>query len=195
MSFDTAELIAFTLAIAMVMCNAKQIHWGWPLAILSSALYVWVFANAKLYGDAALQILFIALSLWGWLQWHRGAQASNSSPKLAPRAIPKLQALWGLALWLALCVLIAWILHRFTDSDAAIADAFITSSSIAATLLLARKFTVNWLIWLAVNMVSVILFISKQLWLSAVLYAVLAAMSVYGWQQWRHAEQILMTDD
>jgi nicotinamide mononucleotide transporter len=189
MSFDTAELTAFTLAIAMVMCNAKQIHWGWPLAIVSSALYVWVFANAKLYGDAALQILFIALSMWGWWQWHRGAQASNSVPKLAPRGILKLQAAWGLALWLVLWVLIAWILHRYTDSDAVAADAFITSSSIAATLLLARKFTVNWLIWLAVNVVSVILFISKQLWLSAVLYAVLAVMSVYGWQQWRRAEQ------
>jgi nicotinamide mononucleotide transporter len=131
------------------------------------------------------------LALWGWWQWRGAVQAAN----LVPRTMKKLQAAWGLALWLVLWVLIAWILHRFTDSDATIADAFITSSSIAATLLLARKFTINWLIWLAVNVVSVILFISKQLWLSAVLYAVLAVMSVYGWQQWRRAEQILLTND
>jgi nicotinamide mononucleotide transporter len=189
------EIAGFALAIAMVICNTQQWQWGWPLAIASSALYAVVFTKAKLYGDASLQLLFILLALWGWWQWRRGAQASSLAPELVPRAIPKPQAACGLALWLVLWALIAWLLHQFTDSDAVVADAFITASSIAATLLLARKFTVNWLIWLVVNVVSVILFISKQLWLSAVLYAVLAVMSVYGWQQWRRAEKILLTDD
>lgn len=178
---DPIEITGFALAIAMVICNAKQIEWGWPLAIASSVLYSFVFVNAKLYGDASLQILFIALALWGWWQWRRGSE----SMRLIPRSLTNLQAAWGLALWLVLWLFITWVLRRFTDSDAALIDAFITASSIAATILLARKFTVNWLVWLAVNVVSVLLFIGKQLWLSAVLYTVLAVMSVYGWRQWR----------
>ena len=74
-------------------------------------------------------------------------------------------------MWLALWVLIAWILHRFTDSDAVVADAFITSSSIAATILLARKLTANWLIWLAVNVVSTLLFIANTINIAADLAA------------------------
>lgn len=175
------ELVGFALAIAMVMCNTRQLQWGWPLAITSSALYLFVFAQAKLYGDAALQILFIALAFWGWWQWRR---ATEITP-LLPRSLTKPQAAWGFVLWLIVWLLIAWILMRFTDSDAAIADAFITASSIAATLLLARKFTANWLVWLAVNVVSVALFIHKQLWLTAALYALLAVMSVHGWRVWR----------
>jgi nicotinamide mononucleotide transporter len=53
--------------------------------------------------------------------------------------------------------------------------------------LLARKLTANWLVWLAVNVVSVALLLSKQLWLSALLYAVLAILSVHGWLVWRKA--------
>jgi nicotinamide mononucleotide transporter len=175
------EITGFALAIAMVICNIRQLQWGWPLAIASSALYLVVFAQAKLYGDASLQILFIALALWGWWQWRRGTEKN----RLVPRSLTNPQAAWGLALWLILWLWITWILRSFTDSDAALADAFITTSSIAATLLLARKFTANWLVWLAVNVVSVILFIHKQLWLTAVLYSLLAAMSVHGWRVWR----------
>jgi nicotinamide mononucleotide transporter len=199
------EPIAFVLAIIMVVCNIRQVQWGWPLAILSSALYVWVFATAKLYGDAALQILFIVLAMWGWWQWRKqpvvpagstsllgtSSQTSNqpSNQSNRPRTLQGRQGLWLLALWfvfwLALWFAIDYFLRVFTDSDAPLADAFVTSGSILGTLLLARKFTANWGVWFVVNVASTALFASKQLGLSAVLYALFAVMSVYGWQQWQ----------
>lgn len=181
------EAAGFAFAIAMVICNIRQLQWGWPLAIASSVLYLVVFAQSKLYGDASLQILFIAMALWGWRQWRR----ANGMAALVPRAMSKLQAAWVLALGLMLWLLTVWILQRYTDSDAAWADAFITAGSIVATLLLARKFTANWLIWLAVNVVSVALFMDKQLWLTALLYALLSILSLQGWRVWRRDAQTL----
>ena len=189
---ELVEPIAFVLAIVMVVCNIRQVQWGWPLAILSSALYVWVFATAKLYGDAALQILFIVLALWGWWQW-RSVPAKLALPHPPPHHPPRhlqgrqglqLLALW-IVFWLALWFVIDYFLRSFTDSDAPLADAFVTSGSILGTLLLARKFTANWGVWFVVNVVSTALFASKQLWLSAVLYTLFALMSLYGWRQWR----------
>ncbi len=186
---ELVEPIAFVLATAMVVCNIRQVHWGWPLAILSSALYVWVFTAAKLYGDAALQILFIVLAAWGWRQWRRAPlQAARVTDHLQGHRGLRLLALW-LVFWLALWFAIDYFLRSFTDSDAPLADAFVTSGSILGTLLLARKFTANWGVWFVVNIVSTVLFVSKQLWLSAVLYALFAAMSVYGWRQWRRSAQ------
>ncbi len=187
---ELVEPIAFVLAIVMVACNIRQVQWGWPLAILSSALYVWVFATAKLYGDAALQILFIVLAVWGWWQWRRvptkpALPHHPHHPRhLQGRQGRQLWALW-IVFWLALWFVIDYFLRSFTDSDAPLADAFVTSGSILGTLLLARKFTANWCIWFLVNVVSTVLLASKQLWLSAVLYALFAVMSVYGWRQWR----------
>jgi nicotinamide mononucleotide transporter len=69
------EIVAATLALAMVGCNMREIHWGWPLAMLSSLLYVGVFFEARVYGDASLQVFFIVVAGWGWLQWLRGTTA------------------------------------------------------------------------------------------------------------------------
>lgn len=183
------EVAGFVLAIAMVICNTRQLVWGWPLSIASSALYLGVFAQSKLYGDAALQIVFIALALWGWYQWQRGASVQAGEPlrSLQPRSMTQWQTAGMLLLWLILGGAIAELLRRFTDSDAAVLDAFVTAGSLVATVLLARKLTANWLVWLAVNVVSVALLLSKQLWLSALLYAVLAILSVHGWLVWRKA--------
>ena len=63
------EVLAFWLALACVICNTLEIHWGWPLAIASSALYAWLFWASRLYGDVAVQVYFVVTSTWGWWAW------------------------------------------------------------------------------------------------------------------------------
>ena len=91
---NPVELAGFVLSLAMVYCNIKEIHWGWPLAILSALLYGSVFWNNQLYGEACLQIMFVLTAAWGWQQWLRGSASapigteSDASP--APFAKAKL---------------------------------------------------------------------------------------------------------
>ena len=63
---DSVELAGFVLSLAMVYCNIRQIHWGWLFTILSSVLYGYVFWKTTLYGQAALQVMFIVMAVWGW---------------------------------------------------------------------------------------------------------------------------------
>lgn len=63
------ELISFVLALTTVALNIRQNHWAWLFAIISSAAYGFVFFESRLYGDMALQLLFISVSFWGWYQW------------------------------------------------------------------------------------------------------------------------------
>jgi nicotinamide mononucleotide transporter len=91
-------------------------------------------------------------------------------------------------------VLLAWpalalLLQRATDSDVPWLDALPTVASVAGQWLLARKRVEAWPVWLAVNVFSVGLFIHKALWLTALLYAVFALLSVVGWRAWRHLAQ------
>ena len=72
------EIAAVVIALAMVGCNIREIHWGWPLAIVSSLMYFALFWRSKLYGDAALQIFFAVVALWGWFQWLRGVSADGT---------------------------------------------------------------------------------------------------------------------
>ena len=71
------EIVAFVLSLAMVAANLRVNPVGWPLAIASSLLYALLFADSKLYGEASLQLVFVALALWGWWQWLRGREGSG----------------------------------------------------------------------------------------------------------------------
>lgn len=187
------EPMAFVLAIAMVMCNIRQWHWGWLFAILSSGLYLWVFGSAKLYGEAALQIVFIALALWGWWQWRGAAPSAQSKHQesIEPRRLQghghpysrKLLFLWVM-FWLFLWLILIYVLGSLLTGDKPVIDAFVTAGSVLGIVLLGRKFTANWLVWLVVNIVSTALFLNKGLWLTALLYALLTVMSWLGWRQW-----------
>lgn len=177
------EVVAAGLALVMVGCNMREIHWGWPLAIVSSLLYVGVFAQARIYGDASLQVFFAVMAMWGWFQWLRGHRADGSVlhvSRLSPR---------GLLVTVLACALawpaVALFLIRFTDTDVPWFDGFATGLSLVGQFLLARKFIENWAVWLAVNVVSVGLFVHKGLWLTVGLYAVFALLSIAGYLAWR----------
>ena len=177
------EVIAFVLALAMVGCNIREIHWGWPLAAISSVLYCALFWRSKLYGDAALQVFFALVALWGWAQWLRGWRDDGGALTVARLSSRGLLAslATGALLWPAT----GWFLKTWTDTDVPWWDAFPTSISVIGQILLGRKYLENWAVWLVVNLVSVGLFAWKSLWLTAVLYALFAALSIVGWRAWR----------
>lgn len=176
------EIVAVGLALAMVVCNIRVIHWGWPLAAASALLYFLLFWQHRLYGDAGLQIFFATVALWGWWQWLRGRRADGS--RLEVRHLGwrgRVGAVVAVGLtW----PLLGWWLDHHTDTDVPYWDAFPTVASVVAQILLARKFVENWPAWLVVNLVALALFVHKALWLTATLYAVFAMGSLVGWRAW-----------
>ena len=176
------EIVAVLLGIWMVLCNLRVNPLGWPLAITSSALYALLFAHSKLYGEAALQLVFIALGGWGWWQWLRGTVGAGQP--LQVRQLKPHQRWAALGLTLAAWPLLGGLLARVTDSDVPYLDALPTVGSLAGQYLLARKWVDNWPAWVAVNLVSLALFASKGLWLTSALYAVFTVLAVAGWRAW-----------
>jgi len=176
------ELVAVLLSVWMVLCNFRVNPLGWPLAMASSALYAVLFMHSKLYGEAGLQGVFIALAAWGWWQWLRGT--GSAGQPLMVRWLGNRQRLLAAGLTLAAWPLLGMLLQRMTDSDVPYLDALPTVGSIAGQILLARKQVDNWPVWVAVNVVSVVLFATKGLWLTTMLYMLFAALAVAGWRAW-----------
>jgi nicotinamide mononucleotide transporter len=177
------EIAAFVLSLLMVWANMRVSMWGWPLAILSSLLYGLLFANSKLYGEAGLQLVFVALAVWGWWQWWRGRLGAPTA--LRVRSMTAEQRLGAAAITLLAWPLLGLWLQRATDSDVPFLDALPTVASVCGQILLGRKFIDNWPVWLIVNLVSVALFATKGLWLTVILYALFALLSLWGWRAWR----------
>jgi nicotinamide mononucleotide transporter len=176
------ELAAFVLALWMVFANMRVQLIAWPLAIASSAAYLVLFAHSRLYGEAGLQLMFIAVAAWGWWQWRFGRLPDGGG--LRVRWLTWRERLAAAALTLASWPALGAVLDRFTDSDVPYWDALPTVGSVAGQCLLGRQYVENWPVWLAVNAVSVALFAFKGLWLTVLLYGLFALLSLVGWRAW-----------
>jgi nicotinamide mononucleotide transporter len=176
------EMLAFVLSLAMVVCNIRVNVAAWPLAIVASLLYFLLFWGSRLYGEATLQLFFVAVAGWGWWQWLRGRDADGSA--LHVRLLSgrgRLSVLVAVALaW----PLLGAFLRQATDTDVPWWDALPTAGSVAGQWLLGRKYVENWPVWVAVNAVSVGLFAWKGLWLTALLYLLFLLMALWGWRTW-----------
>ncbi len=182
-NFTGLELVASLIAVAMVLANLRIHPVGWPLAIVSSLMYAKIFADSKLYGEASLQFVFIAMAFWGWWQWLRGRGADGKP--LQVQVLTPRQRMLAAAATLAAWPLLGLLLQRVTDSDVPYLDALPTVASLTGQYLLGRKYLENWAVWVAVNLFSIALFAHKGLWLTVALYAVFAVLAVAGWQAWR----------
>ena len=180
------EIIAFTLSLICVALNAYGHILTWPLMIASSAAYAWVFQDAKLFGDAWLQGVFILLAIYAWKTWSKSTQAegasnsSSSSFKKMPRSWP----LIGSLCWSGLFLIIHYLLVNHTSSDVPLIDAFLTAGSLLATYMSAQKWLENWLVWIFINSLYIALYIYKDLHLTALLYGLLIVLAGFGWLQW-----------
>jgi nicotinamide mononucleotide transporter len=179
------ELISFVLSILTVLLNIRRIHWAWLFAIVSSATYGIVFFKARLYGDAGLQAVFIAASIWGWYEWLRGT-GEDQGPLVVTR-LDRAGWGWSLAGWALGAVALSWFLHAYTDTDVPHMDGFLTAGSLLGTLLAARKKVENWHVWIAVDVLYVGLYVYKGLHLTAILYAVFVVMAALGLRTWARA--------
>jgi nicotinamide mononucleotide transporter len=177
------EIVAFVLALAMVAANMRVHPMAWPLAIGSSLLYALLFADSRLYGEASLQLFFVIIALWGWWQWLRGT--GQGGAPLVVRGMTARQRWLTAAATLAAWPLLGLLLQNTTDSDVPYFDALPTVASVTGQVLLGRKFVENWPVWVGVNVVSVVLFAIKGLWLTVLLYALFTVLAVVGWRAWR----------
>ena len=180
------EVVAFLVSLWMVGCEMRVHPLAWPLAMLSSLMYALLFADSKLYGEASLQVFFVAMSLWGWWQWLRGRGADGG--ELAVHTLTRRAAAIALAATLLAWPLVAGLLIRYTDSNVPWLDALPTVGSVLGTWLLGRKFIESWWAWIAVNAFSLALFGYKQLWLTVILYALFTGLSWAGLRSWRRLQ-------
>ena len=180
---NTAQIIEYTaaaLALGGVGMMTMRMRLGWVLNFLSCLLYTWVFYNSKLYGDAALQIGFGVMQVWGWLRWK-----NYSSEGEIPLRSMDFDGLWNtLLLVIGGSLLLGLLLSRGTDSDVPWTDASCTAGSITAQILQIARYRENWLLWILVNLVYVPLYLYKELPATAILYSVFFMMAVGGLWQW-----------
>ena len=182
------EVVAALFGAVSVYLSARQHLASWPTAIVNVTLSAVVYYGARLYSDAGLQGVYLALSVYGWYEWKFGG--ANRSELPVTRTPPAHAALLGV-LTVAAAFAIGTLTTRYTDvlqhnrAWVPWTDATLTAASLAAQWMMTRKLVENWLVWVAVDVVYVPLLAYKGLLAFAVLYAVFLVLATKGYVDWR----------
>jgi nicotinamide mononucleotide transporter len=222
------EVFGAVAGIIYVFLEIRQKIWLWPVGIVTSAVYVWVFFTSKFYADMTLQGYYLVISDIGCYWWrkgegHRAQGTGEEEDGSGDRAqgtgeksegekgrrgegsdegtegrrdgetkgelqVTRLKFRTGVRLAIVFVLLFfgMWlILTRLTDSPVPLRDSFVTSLSIIATWMLARKIFEHWYLWIVVNFVSALLFLTRGLYPTVILYLVYGVMSFVGLIEWK----------
>jgi nicotinamide mononucleotide transporter len=172
------------MAVSIVLSGRNNVH-SWWLGVVGCSMFAALFYSVNLYADVALQLFFIVTCLIGWLQWLRGP---GGAP--LPIANAQLRALgWMVGVGLAATVVYGLMLQAYTNAYAPFIDSAVLMFSIVAQLLLMGRRLQTWPFWLLVNTVSVPLYASRGLYLTAVLYAGYWINALASWLFWRRQMQ------
>ena len=180
------EWVAATLGVINISLLIFRSVWNFPFGIAMVALYVFVFYEERLYAEAGLQIFFILAQAWGWWMWVRVGGEDNRVP-VRWLDWPS-RAVW-LMVTAAVSVNLGWVLYRFTNAVLPYADSAIAGASVAAQILLGFRRIENWLIWIAIDVASIALYINRGLYPTAGLYGGFLVLSLIGLREWITAEQ------
>jgi nicotinamide mononucleotide transporter len=181
------EPVAVTFGLVSVWLSTRQHIASWPTALVNVSLYVVIFFGVKLYADMGLQFVYFGLSLYGWYQWKFGGAGRTVLP--VSRTTPRLAAVL-VPLGLLAAAGLGHTLARTTDAALPWVDSAATVTSLIAQWMMTRKLLECWLVWIAVDVVYVSMFIYKDLYLTALQYGVFLVLAVLGWLQWKRSFEV-----
>ena len=188
------EIFGVLTGILYVILEVKQNRLLWPLGIITSAAYIYIFFSGKFYADMGLQIYYVLISIYGWYYWSRGGSKAAKG-ELPVHRINRQQLLLLFLTFALSWAGIYFVLVRFTDSTVPLGDSFTTALAIVATWMLTRKIIEQWFLWIIANVVSIGLYIYKGLYPTVILYVVYAGMAVYGYMEWKRSMKKSLQDE
>lgn len=183
--FTVIETLGFITGAATVWLTVRQNIWCWPIGIANNIFFIFLFFSSRLYADMGLQVIYIGLSALGWYWWVRGGKNKTQL------TVSRISLRHGLLLLFA-TIIGTYVMKEYLESinDAApFLDALTTVLSLVAQYLLTRKFLENWYVWMTADILYIYLYITRELYLTGILYILFFIMCIIGMTAWRQSMQ------
>ena len=179
------DITTTVLGLAYILLEYRASIWMWAVGAVMQLLGIVLYYQKGLYADCGMEFYYLAMTAYGYWKWKTLPQEGSGEGATPITHIPPRIALsWGI-LFLLLWALIWWLLTTFTDSTVPVADAFTTALSLIGIWALAHKYLEQWFVWIAVDVVTCVLYFHKDIPFKASLYALYVVIAVFGYLRWR----------
>lgn len=182
MSWLSLEALAVVFSLAYLVLAMRENSLCWFCAFFGTAIYIWVLGGVSLYMGSLLHVYYLVMAIYGWYQWRRGG-ADHRGVRISRWGVP--QHLYALSAVLLASVISGYLLAEHTDAHLPYLDSFATWGGVLTTVMVARKILENWLYWIVVDGASIYLYLDRELYLTAGLFAVYLVLVVFGFVRWR----------
>ena len=176
------EIFAVSSAILYLILAAKEDVRCWYAALFSSILYMYIMHTAGLIMESFLQIFYICMAIYGWYIW---SNKINVEQELKITSWKKQYHLYAIIIVTLLAIISGFLLEKYTQAALPFLDAFTTWGAIITTYMVAKKIIENWIYWFVIDSISIYLFISRELYLTALLFLIYLIIIIFGYRSWR----------
>ena len=180
-AYSGLEVTAVLFAVLYLVLAIRENIWCWLCAMVSTAIYVWLFIGARLYMESVLNIFYFIMAMYGWFVWRSG---NSDERALSVSVWSPVTHFTAVLMIVILTAVSGYALTSFTDAAYPYVDSATTFAAIWATFLVARKVLENWWYWLLIDAVSVLIYWSRGLELTALLFVVYVVMIPLGLVSW-----------
>ena len=176
------EIIAVISAILYLLLAAKEDVKCWYAVIISSSLYFYIMYDAGLIMEAYLQVFYIVMALYGWLKWTKSIQI-NSNNRI--RTWSNMKHFITISFVIMLAIITGFILKKYSNAALPFLDAFTSWGAIITTYMVAQKILENWIYWFVIDSISIYIFLSRELYLTSLLFFIYLIIICFGYASWR----------
>ena len=182
------EIIGTIVGLIYLWLEYHASIYLWVASIVMPLIYIFIYHDAGLYADMGINIYYVIASIYGIICWRWGISRKNKQKastelKIAHTPTSRISPLSIISIVLTFAI--AYILITFTDSNVPWWDSVTTSLSIVAMWMMARKYIEQWWVWIVVDVISAGLYVYKELFLTAGLYALYAIIAYFGYKKWK----------
>jgi nicotinamide mononucleotide transporter len=179
------EVAGALIGLAYLLLAVRRNLWCWLCAFTSTAIYLVLFARAALYMQSALQVFYLAMAVYGYVEWRRGRSAAGD---VLIRSWRLNEHIAATALVACATIVNGWLLERSTDAAAPYLDSFVTWGSVVTTWMVARRVIENWLYWIVVDGLAAYLYFTQELYPTTLLFVIYVGIVVHGYFAWRREQ-------
>ena len=184
LQFSAFETFGAAVGIVYLLLEYKAHPWLWFFGLLMPLFYIFIFFDQHLFANGLINVYYVGASIYGILCW-RGIIGNKKREESPIGSMPRKALLPVVGVTVALTAVLTLVLQWLGESEVAWLDGFTAALNVVGMFMLARGWYQQWICWIIVEPVMVVMSLLSGMYPTVVMYVVYSVIAVLGYVRWK----------